>query len=270
MLIRALIFVSVIYGFCFLAGCKTRTAEPGTEGNPYLHFEFNSGAIVRGDTCQKKLAMVFTGDEFADGGEHILSVLKRQQIYGSFFLTGNFYKNPGLENLIRSLISEDHYLGAHSDKHLLYCDWGNRDSLLLTRKEFVHDLENNYAVMKQFGILKKNSLYFLPPYEWYNDTISLWTISLGLQLINFTHGTLSHADYTTPDMPSYISSELIYQSIIDFETESTIGLNGFILLSHIGTAPERDDKFYYRLEDLIKELKTRGYQFQRIDELLDQ
>ena len=27
------------------------------------------GAIVRGDTSQKKLAIVFTGDEFGDGGE---------------------------------------------------------------------------------------------------------------------------------------------------------------------------------------------------------
>ena len=71
-------------------------------------------------------------------------------------------------------------------------------------------------------------------------------------------------------MPNYISSELIYQSIIDFEIENTIGLNGFILLSHIGTAPERKDKFYFRLEDLIKEMKIRGYQFKRIDDLLDQ
>ncbi len=269
MLIRPLLFVSVIYSFCCLAGCKTGTAEPGPKDNPCLHFECNSGAIVRGDTSQKKLAIVFTGDEFADGAEHILSVLKHQQIPGSFFLTGNFYRNPGFELLIRSLISDGHYLGAHSDKHLLYCDWVNRDSLLLTREEFIHDLENNYEVMKQFGISKMNALYFLPPYEWYNDTISIWTKSLGFQLINLSHGTLSHADYTTPEMPNYISSELIYQSIVDFERESTIGLNGFILLSHIGTAPERKDKFYYLLEGLIKELKTKGYQFKRIDELLD-
>ena len=269
MLIRPFLFFSFIYSFCCLAGCKTGTAEPGLKDNPCLHFECNSGAIIRGDTSQKKLAIVFTGDEFADGGEHIISVLKRQQVTGSFFLTGNFYRNPGFENLIRSLISEHHYLGAHSDKHLLYCDWENRDSLLLTQKEFIHDLENNYKVMRQFGISKKNAHYFLPPYEWYNDTISIWTKSLGLQLINFTHGTLSHADYTTPKMPNFMSSEFIYQSILDFERKSTIGLNGFILLSHIGTAPERNDKFYYRLEDLIKELKIRGYQFKRIDELLD-
>jgi Predicted xylanase/chitin deacetylase len=162
-----------------------------------------------------------------------------------------------------------HYLGAHSDQHLLYCDWNNRDSLLVIKEEFILDLENNYKIMEQFGISKKNALYFLPPYEWYNDTISIWTKLLGLQLINYTRGTLSHADYTTPDMPNYRSSEVIYQNIMDFERESKEGLNGFILLSHIGVAPERKDKFYYYLDALITELKIRGYQFKRIDELLD-
>ena len=217
----------------------------------------------------KKLALVFTGDEFADGGEHILSVLKNQQIPGSFFLTGNFYRNQGFEKIIRSLLSDGHYLGAHSDRHLLYCDWNNRDSLLVTKEEFINDLENNYKVTKKFGISKKEALYFLPPYEWYNDTISNWIKSMDLQLINFTPGTLSNADYTTPDMPNYRGSEVIYQSIIDFESENENGLNGFILLSHIGTAPEREDKFYNYLDALITVMKTKGYKFIRIDELLN-
>ncbi|KPK84408.1 MAG: polysaccharide deacetylase [Bacteroides sp. SM23_62_1] len=237
--------------------------------DPCLHFECEAGGIVRGDRSEKSLVLVFTGDEFADGGEHILSILKNQNILGSFFFTGNFYRNPGFEQLIRSLLSEDHYLGAHSDRHLLYCDWENRDNLLVTKEEFIHDLENNYKVMNQFGIRKDNALYFLPPYEWHNDSISTWTKSLGLQLINYTPGTLSHADYTTPDMPNYKSSEDIYKSIIDFEKGNDEGLNGFILLSHFGAARERTDKFYFQLESLITELKIRGYQFKRIDELLN-
>ena len=90
------------------------------------------GAIVRGDTTEKSLSLVFTGDEFADGGMYILNVLDKQQVPGSFFLTGKFYRNPVFASLIRALISDGHYLGAHSDQHLLYCDWENRDSLLVT------------------------------------------------------------------------------------------------------------------------------------------
>jgi peptidoglycan/xylan/chitin deacetylase (PgdA/CDA1 family) len=160
-----------------------------------------------------------------------------------------------------------HYLGAHSDKHLLYCDWSRRDSLLVTRKQFIDDLRANYAEMQRYGIRKKDTKYFLPPYEWYNDTISAWTQQEGLRLINFTPGTISHADYTTPDMPNYRSAEAIYRSVTNQEKQQ--GLNGFILLIHIGTAPERTDKFYARLEALIAHLKKEGYVFVRVDDLLE-
>ena len=35
-----------------------------------------SGAIIRGDTTKKNLALVCTGDEYTDGGIHILAVLE--------------------------------------------------------------------------------------------------------------------------------------------------------------------------------------------------
>lgn len=91
---------------------------------------------------------------------------------------------------------------------------------------------------------------------------------MDLQLVNYTPGTLSHADYTLPGSPEYRSSETIYNSIMEYESGRADRLNGFILLSHVGTAPERTDKFYFLLEDLIMELKARGYQFRRIDSLL--
>ncbi len=108
----------------------------------------------------------------------------------------------------------------------------------------------------------------MPPYEWYNDRISRWTHELGLTLINYSPGTPSHADYTTPDLEHYVSSDAIMRSILSYEVDDPDGLNGFILLSHVGTAPERIDKFYLRLEELVVALKQRGYRFQRIDELL--
>lgn len=39
-------------------------------------------------------------------------------------------------------------------------------------------------------------------------------------------------------------------------------------LLHIGVAPERTDKFYDRLDELIKWLRTNKYQMVRIDQLL--
>ncbi len=226
--------------------------------------------IIRGDTTQKRIALVFTGDEFGDGGEFIRSALKKNNIKASFFLTGNFYRNTFFKNIIQRLIDDGHYLGSHSDKHLLYCDWDNRDSLLVTRKDFEADLQKSYDELARWGISKDKAHYFLPPYEWYNDSIVEWTKQNGLQLVCFSAGTRSTADYTYPEMGSrYADSRDIFNSILDFEKTSASGLNGFILLIHIGTDPRRKDKFYHLLPDLLSQMKSKSYEWVRIDELLD-
>ena len=139
---------------------------------------------------------------------------------------------------------------------------------MVSREEFNKDLDANYEAMKLFTIDKASAKYFLPPYEWYNDTIAAWTRAKALQLINFTAGTLSHADYTTPDLKNYRSSEQIMQSILNYEKSHPSGLNGFILLVHIGAGPSRTDKFYLRLSELISWLREKNYEPIRIDSLL--
>jgi peptidoglycan/xylan/chitin deacetylase (PgdA/CDA1 family) len=236
--------------------------------NKETHFTYNHGAIVRGDTTAKEIALVLTGDEFGDGGKYITEILEKENIKASFFLTGNFYRNKEFEPVIKYLLKDGNYLGSHSDRHLLYCDWTKRDSLLVNKKEFVDDLNNSYSEMAKYGISRGKAIYFLPPYEWYNDSIATWTTESGLILVNFTGGTRSNADYTYPEMGSqYVDSRNIYNSIIRYEEKSFSGLNGFILLIHIGTDPRRTDKFYYYLPELVKELKSKGYKFVRIDEM---
>jgi peptidoglycan/xylan/chitin deacetylase (PgdA/CDA1 family) len=88
-------------------------------------------------------------------------------------------------------------------------------------------------------------------------------------LVSFSPGTLSSADYTIPKDNNYRSSEIIYTSIVNHEARQASGLNGFILLLHIGTSPLRTDKFYKRLPQLVKWLRKRGYEPVRIDQLLE-
>ena len=88
-------------------------------------------------------------------------------------------------------------------------------------------------------------------------------------LINFTPGTYSNADYTGEEMKNFRSSEFIYNKILEYEEKDPCGLNGFLLLMHIGAGPGRKDKFFLRLDDLLTELESRGYSFLRVDKLLD-
>jgi endoglucanase len=239
-------------------------------------FTYSHGGIIRGDSTQKKIALVFTGHEYAEGGDFIAQTLKQQKTKASFFFTGDFYNNPERDQLINKLRKDGHFLGNHSGHHLLYCDWKKRDSLLVSHEEFDTDLFGPYErlghlaedVKNPSGPSKPFNHYFLPPYEWYNDSIAAWTKQRGIQLVNFTPGTLSNADYTSLKDKNYRSSETIYNSIINYEKSHPAGLNGFILLMHIGAGPDRIDKFYKRLPELVKYLSGRGYQFQTIDELI--
>lgn len=121
--------------------------------------------------------------------------------------------------------------------------------------------------MAEYGITHADANYFLPPYEWYNKTITDWTRQMNLTLVNFSSGTRSNADYTYPAMGSrYLGSDEIYQSILNYE--KLHGMNGFILLIHIGTDPRRTDKLYHQLDKLIDELRAKGYAFKRVDDLL--
>lgn len=241
--------------------------KEGLKMRNYKKFTYDNGGIIRTDKSKKEINLVFTGGDFADGYETISGVLKEHNLKASFFFTGDFYRNPEFKELITELKKEGHYLGAHSDQHLQYVAWDKRDSTLVTEDEFKTDILANYIEMKKFGISPKDAPYFLPPYEWYNEEISSWSKQLGLTLVNYTPGTLSAADWTVPELgKSYRSTDEIYESILTFEENE--GLNGFILLLHIGAHPDRTDKFYDRFEELIDSLLGRGYTFKLMNETI--
>lgn len=240
----------------------SREAGAAKEGN-----EIHKGAINRGSKNAKEIALVFTGHEFADGVPMIEKILNQKKIKASFFLTGDFYRNQAQHNFLKRMQSKGHYLGPHSDKHLLYCDWQQRDSLLVNKAAFAADLSANVDAMRNAGIVYDHE-YFLPPYEWYNDSIAQWTQALGMQLINFTPGTFSTSDYTWPGLKNYRNNETIFKSIKDAVTMKETGLNGFLLLFHVGVDPRRKEPFYRRLTDLIAYLTAKGYVFKTVNELL--
>jgi endoglucanase len=224
------------------------------------------GAIMRGPQESRRLALVFTGHEFAEGGATILDELKKRGARASFFLTGDFLVNPRFQPLVRRIVDEGHYLGPHSDKHLLYCEWNPGKKTLVSKKTFTTDLRANLEKIARLGVDRPR--YFLPPFEHFNADIATWSGELGLQLVNYTPGTRSNADYMEDGAPHFVSSRAIFESIVQRERADPHGLNGFLLLLHIGTGPGRTDKFHARFGELLDALAGKGYQFVRVDQLL--
>ncbi len=229
------------------------------------HVAEPEGAIVRGNPAEKKICLVFTADDRADGADTIISTLHRQEVKGAFFFTGRFYEM--YPDVVRRLLANGHYVGSHSYGHLLYAPWDKRDSLLVSHDEFVADMVKSYEIMRPFGITQASSPFFIPPYEWYNRHIASWARELGLQVINFTPGTYTNNDYSWPQMGEhYSSNKSLEDRLFDYELKHT--LNGHILMVHLGTDPRRTEKFYDLLPRIITTLRECGYSFVPLTEVL--
>ncbi|PRD50782.1 glycoside hydrolase family 9 protein [Sphingobacterium gobiense] len=253
------------------------TNEPTMDGTASLiyllssqesshHVKDEYGAVVRGNSDKKHVSLVFTGHDFNDGKEVIERTLRKQQVKAGFFLTGDFLRNKENHDFIDK-IKKIHYIGPHSDKHLLYAPWEKRDSTLISQEDFLKDINDNYVALAAHGIRKEEAAVFMPSYEWYNHDIVRWTNAERVQVVNYTPGLRTTADYTYPQMGArYISSDKIFEQLL--QTEDEKGLNGHIILIHLGVDTRREDKLYNRLEDVVKMLKSKGYEFLRIDEVI--
>ncbi|HVU99859.1 MAG TPA: polysaccharide deacetylase family protein [Verrucomicrobiae bacterium] len=235
------------------------------QASPFL---VRDGGIIRGPQNEKRIAIVFTGHEYAESGEKILDVLAGHRARASFFVTGDFLANTNFAGLIHRIIREGHYLGPHSDKHLLYCSWDHPPKTLVTRSRFTNDVNACLKTIYRLGVAPSKVRFFLPAYENYNAEIASWSSEMGLTLVDYTPGTRSNADYTGEADRNFVSSLKIFDSIIARERSDPAGLDGFILLLHIGSGPGRRDKFSARFGELLDYLSAQKYSFVRIDTLL--
>jgi peptidoglycan/xylan/chitin deacetylase (PgdA/CDA1 family) len=222
------------------------------------------GAIVRVNPDQKVIYLCFTADENFNGAETILKTLKKQKVKANFFLTGNCMRHVPNQDVIRRIVADGHYVGGHSDGHVLYCDWGPQRPTLMSADSIITDLKANYAELAKFGVERAAARWFLPPYEHYNDFSVGVLEGMGLHVVNYTPGIGTPADYTTPDMANYKQAQPLIDGLWKFEKEQ--GLDGALLLIHPGIHPDRpeSERLYNRLDEVIRYLKKKGYRFDRL------
>lgn len=220
------------------------------------------GSIIRMNKDEKKIYLLFSADKAFEGVPTILQALKKNKAKGSFFLTGNCLRSEANQKVLAEIIQAGHYVGGHSDKHLLYASWENRNKSLVTPDSLIADIKQNLKALEAVGVNPAEQNFFLPPYEWYNTESVNLIEALGLKVINYTPGTGTAADYTLPNMTNYRSSDELVKGLYKYEKKH--GLNGALVLIHPGTESERTDKLYNRLEEIIRYFSKKGYTFERL------
>lgn len=228
------------------------------------------GVVQRVNPEQKTVYLVFTGHfsendngefENFDGIVPVLDTLADRGVKGSFFPTGNCFRQARYEEPIKRIISEGHYLSAHSDRHLLLCPYDQRDSTLVSADSLRTDIAGMEAELERFGLEKSDFDWMIPPYEWYNHETADGLHSLGYSLCNPTEGLVTGEDWMPYGADNYCSAARIVQNIWDFDDE--YGLNGAIILVHAMVYPGREpeDRTYTHLGEIIDGLRERGYDF---------
>ena len=222
------------------------------------------GTIVRVNPDKKVIYLCFTADKNFNGAETILKTLKKQKVKGNFFLTGNCMRQEPNQDVIRRIVADGHYVGGHSDKHVLYCDWDAARTPLMSADSILTDLKANYAELAAFGIRPQDARWFLPPYEHYDARSVEILRGMGVEIVNYTPGIGTPADYTIPSMSNYKKAQPLIDGLWKFEREQ--GLSGALLLIHPGIEESRPEaeRLYNRLDEIIRYLKKKGYSFDRL------
>ena len=250
-----------------LISCASRTSLPEISAET-RRWTFVEGAPVRGDVSRKGIALIFTGGDFGEGTPHILDALAARNIKASFFLTGDFLREPELQPHVRRMAADGHYVGPHSDAHLLYCPWEDRSKTLVSETAFKSDLRKNIDDLRALRALpdRPKVIYFIPPFEWYNADQTRWAREMNVLLFNFTPGSGSNRDYAPEGHKTFVPSAKLIDDILAYEQKDPHGLNGFLLLLHLGS--QRADKVHPHIASLLDRLSLGGYSFARVDEML--
>ena len=217
-------------------------------------------------TSKKILALTFDGGSSNRITHHILDTLQSRNVKCTMFLTGNFIRLYPEET--KRIVADGHEVGNHSYSHphltLLEIDRSSDSRNYVNRDYIKTQLLKTDSMFYQTTKQKMAPLWRAPFGEQNRDIIT-WAAEAGYKHINWSAKSDSWDWVADTSSALYRTADEIYVHFMRLEEKS--GLNGRILLMHLGS--ERQEDFpYASLGRIIDELKSRGYEFLKISELL--
>lgn len=209
------------------------------------------------DTNRRDVKFIFSADSMFEGAAYALDVMDSLDIKASFFFTGNFLRDSVNYPVIERIVNSGHYVGPHSDRHILLAEWDRDRTPLVSADSLLNDIMENYRWLGRFGITPENAPIILPPFEWCSASQAVVYRNNGLVPILPSPRIETYRDYTTPDMKEYRSSDEMLKQLYDYEKD--VSLNGAIIIIHLGTQDVRTDKLYHHLPEIFNFILSKGY-----------
>jgi peptidoglycan/xylan/chitin deacetylase (PgdA/CDA1 family) len=238
-----------------------------TYRNPQV--ELFRKSIQRGNIDRKRIAITFDAGSDDSKTLEILQILNENQLKCTMFLTGKFIEEH--PELVKRMLTEGHEMANHTydHPHLTTYEIDSRHDLLPDiSRQFIHR-----------QLLKTDSVYFSltgqhlqpfwrAPFGEYNDEILTWAAEAGYLHIYWT-GSFDTHDWVTDEASSLFKTpNEVYDRILAMEKQQQAGLNGVIVLMHLGSQ-RTENHVYEVLPKLIRTIRDKGYSLGKISELLN-
>lgn len=169
--------------------------------------------------------------------KQILEVLKENQVKATFFITAHYVNTQ--PDLVKQMIEEGHIVGNHTVNH--------KSMPELTEEKIQKEvMELHQVISEKFGYQMK---YIRPPMGEFSENTLKVTNQLGYQTVMWS---FAYEDWNEEKQPNEEASKnKILENLH----------NGEIMLLHGNSKTNTNI-----LDDVIKEVKNRGYEFKSLDE----
>lgn len=195
--------------------------------------------FVNGANKSKIVALTFDDAPDSKDTPKLLDILKDQGVKATFFLIGK--KINGCENIVERAYDEGHLIAGHTYTH---------PALTKISSQQVES-ELTGVDDKIYSVIGRRIVFIRPPYGDINQSVDNTYNRLNYKAVLWSIDTL---DWQNHDKNKIINTVMAKASTDD------------IILCHMdGT----DGATLEAVPELIKNLKDKGYSFERVDQLLD-
>lgn len=239
--IKACIFaasLAAVIGIIWGRSEKTMFTSAGVGDNSCTTVNGRELPIYCVETDENVVAISFDAAWGNEDTEEILAVLKKNNVKATFFMTGGWVENYPED--VKKILEAGHDLANHSENH--------KNMSQLSDSECQEELMKVHNKVKE---LTGYEMYlFRPPYGDYDNEVISNASSCGYYTVQWSIDSLDWKNYGVND-------------IIERVCEHDALKPGAIILCHNGA-----DYTAEALDDLIKGVKEKGYEFVPISELI--
>lgn len=245
--------------------------QPYNYSSSKLPVSFDNGA-----TDKKLIAITFDGASHVNAANDILDTLMSRGVSSTVFLTGRFIRK--YPELVQRIVAEGHEVGNHTSTHPHLTSWGTTRSQTtlpeITRDVIGRELANANGHFRKLTGHDMQPLW-RAPYGEKNKHICLWGQQYGYLHIGWKQARTWRNNFDTndwvpdPETPGYHTPQEILEKFNELAEAQPYGMNGAIILMHLGTTRKEKDKLvHFALGEILDQLREKDYEFVTVSVLL--